>query len=300
MTDQKITSFLTIARLGSYTRAAAALNLTQPALSHHVRLLEEYYGCKLLSYDNRVLALTPAGMLIRDHFQTVLAGEKQLLEKLKHLEDQKRDIRFGATLTIGEFTMAPVMGDLFEAFPKDRPSMLVDNTKNILSMLKEGELSFALVEGLISKDEFEAKLLKTCDFILVVSPEHPLSGEKEVHLSDLLKEVLIIREKGSGSREILEKGLLEKNRSLESFRDIMEMGNVNVIKRMVEKNLGISLMYRDAALTELKKGSLVEVRIIDLLMEREFNFVELRMPAGESQNQVYYEFFRNEMQRPRR
>ena len=292
MIDPKLESFLSVVQNGSYTRAALELDLTQPAISHHMKLLEEHYGSKLLEYRNRTLHLTEAGEMVLGHAESLKARERVIMEKLQHMGERKKERKFGATLTIGEFTLSDILPELFSSFEHEHLTMLVDNTKNMLKMLKEGEIHFALVEGLIDKDAYRARLIKTCAFILVVPEGHRLAKKKEVRLDDLLSEVLIIREEGSGSREILERGLIERNRSLQSFRDTIIMGNVNIMKRMVEAGMGISMMYRDAALAELKERRLVEVPIADLAMEREFNFVEPYDLPQDEENDHYFEFLK--------
>ncbi|HSR03686.1 MAG TPA: LysR substrate-binding domain-containing protein, partial [Proteiniclasticum sp.] len=174
-------------------------------------------------------------------------------------------------------------------------SILVDNTNILMEKLRKGEIHFALIEGLIDKDFYDAKLLKTCDFILVTAENHEITKKQRVMLEDLLDEKLIVREKGSGSREILERGLAERNRSLESFREIIEMGNVNVMKRMTMEGVGISLMYRDAALEELKQRQLVEVPVENLKMEREFNFVQIRSETILVEYQQFLHYFTDKM-----
>ena len=295
MIDQKLESFLSVVRHGSYTKAALELDLTQPAISHHMKLLEEHYGRKLLDYRNRTLTLTEAGEIVLEHAEMQKARERVIREKLLHMEDRKKERKFGATLTIGEFTLSDILPELLGSFSHEHLTMLVDNTKNMLKMLSEGEIQFALVEGLIDKDEYRARLLKTCSFVLVVPEGHRLTKMKDVRLDDLLSEVLIIREEGSGSREILERGLIERNRSLKSFSDTIIMGNVNIMKRMVEAGMGISMMYRDAAISEIREKRLYEVPITDLSMEREFNFVEMTDPLSEDENDKYYEFFKDNL-----
>lgn len=291
MMDQKLISLMSIVRLKSYTEAAKELSLTQPAISHHMRQLEEEYGHKIFTYEGKKMELTEAGKIIHDHAVSSSAKEKMLVEKLAGLKSKKREVKFGATMTIGEFTIAPYLSELFETFPEYHFSIFVDNTNILMEKLRKGEIHFALIEGLIDKDYYDAKLLKTCDFILVTAKNHEISKKKRVMLEDLLEEKLIIREKGSGSREILERGLAERNRSIESFREIIEMGNVNVMKRMTMEGVGISLMYRDAALQELKQGLLMEVPVENLRMEREFNFVQISNETIPSANQQLLNFF---------
>lgn len=295
MIDLKLESFLSVVKNRSYTKAAMELGLTQPAISHHMKLLEDHYGRKLLTYQNRTMHLTEAGEMVLDHAESLKARERVIMERLQHMEDRKKERKFGATLTIGEFTLSGILPELLGHFDHEHLTMLVDNTKNMLKMLKEGEIHFALVEGLINKDAYKTRLLKTCAFVLVAAPGHRLTKKAEVRVDDLLSEVLIIREEGSGSREILERGLIERNRTLQSFRDTIVMGNVNIMKRMVEAGMGISLMYRDAALLEIKEKRLIEVPISDLTILREFNFVEPCDGEPDEENDQYYEFLKDKL-----
>ncbi|MFH5834724.1 LysR family transcriptional regulator [Proteiniclasticum sp. C24MP] len=297
MVDQKLISLLSIARNASYTEAAKELALTQPAISHQMRQLEEEYGMKMFTYEGRKLQLTEAGSILRTHAESAVARERMLKEKLKGLKSRRKEVRFGATLTIGEFTIAPFLSELFETFPGYHFSLMVDNTKNLMEMLNKGEIHFALIEGLFPKDLYETQLLKTCDFILITSKNHFIAKKKKVLLEDLLDQKLIIREKGSGSREILERALAEKNRSLSSFREVVEMGNVNIMKKMTMEGMGISFMYRDAALEELRDGELVEVSVENFRMEREFNFVQIMDDVISSENQEVAGFFSDKMRR---
>jgi LysR family transcriptional regulator, transcriptional activator of the cysJI operon len=297
MMDQKLISLMSIFRLRSYTGAARELSLTQPAISHHMRQLEEEYGHKIFIYEGKKLKLTEAGKIIYDHAESASARERMLKERLSGLQSEKREVKFGATMTIGEFTIAPYLSELFQTFPEYHFSILVDNTNILMEKLRKGEIHFALIEGLIDKDFYDTTLLKTCDFILVTAENHEITKKRKVLLEDLLDEKLIIREKGSGSREILERGLAERNRSLESFQEIIEMGNVNIMKRMTIEGVGISLMYRDAALEELKKGLLVEVPVENLKMEREFNFVQIRNERIPVEYQQFLSYFTKKMKR---
>ncbi len=295
MIDQKLLSFMSIVESGSYTEAARGLSLTQPAISHHMRMLEEEYGHKLLTYVGRKLELTEAGKIIYDHAVGASAKEKLLIDRLTAIGNKKREVKFGATLTIGEFTIAPFLSDLFHAFPEYHFSLQVDNTKILMDLLNRGEIHFALIEGLFDKNLYDAQLLKNCDFILIAPKDHQIANKKKVVLEDLLEDHLIIREKGSGSREILERALSERNRSIDSFKDVIEMGNVNIIKKMTMEGMGISFMYRDAALEELQSGKLVDVAVENFKMEREFNFVQRKGLMIPNENQALLDYFHGKM-----
>lgn len=292
--DTKLNSFLKVVDQGSYTKAAIALHLTQPAITQHIKSLEEYFGASLLSFENRQLLLTKAGEEVHQYVKDLEAMETILFRKLHNLKRERREITFASTLTIGEFTMAPIIPSLLYRFSNYDLKMRVDNTENILESLRQGKISFALIEGLFQGEEFKSQQLKTCPFILVTAKNHPLT-KKKVWLKDLLKERLIIREEGSGSREILEMGLRERNQSIEAFSQVMELGNVNLMKSMVQKDMGISLMYKDAALKELAQGSLVEVNISDLEMTRGFYFVRLKNLPLTDEQEAFFHFIGEKM-----
>lgn len=298
--DTKLNTFLKVVSQGSYTKAAIELHLTQPAITQHIKSLEEYFGVSLLSYESRQLLLTKAGKEVYQYAKDQEAMENLLFQKLHNLKKGRKEIKFASTQTIGEFTMEPIVPKLLKKFPDYDLKMKVDNTKNILEDLRQGKMSFALIEGLFQGEEFLSKPLKSCPFILVVAKNHQLIKKRKVGVKDLLGERLIIREKGSGSREILEMGLKERNESIENFRQVMELGNVNLMKSLVEKDMGISFMYKDAALKELAQGSLVEVNVDDFKMTRGFNFVQLKnIPINKEQDEFYH-FLKDEMDEEKR
>lgn len=289
--DLRLESFLVVCKHLSYTKAAEELCLTQPAVTQHIQFLERQYQCKLFTYANKRLSLTKAGELLYKYAQHIKTSERSIAEKISELNQKKKSIRFAATMTIGEFTLAPLMKKLIKTFSEYNITMYVDNTETILKMLGSGEIHFALVEGLFNKADFSSRLYKLADFILTASSKHPLLQQNTVYLNDLINETLIIREKGSGSREVLERGLYEKNFTLESFNNIIEIGNVNVIKQLVKDEIGISFMYKDAALSEIRNGSLVEITIADFVLQREFNFIYRNNDFDKKEIDQFFSFF---------
>lgn len=289
--DLRLESFLVVCKHLSYTKAAEELCLTQPAVTQHIQFLERQYQCKLFTYANKRLSLTKAGELLYKYAQHIKTSERSIAEKISELNQKKKSIRFAATMTIGEFTLAPLMKKLIKTFSEYNITMYVDNTETILKMLGSGEIHFALVEGLFNKADFSSRLYKLADFILTASSKHPLLQQNTVYLNDLINETLIIREKGSGSREVLERGLYEKNFTLESFNNIIEIGNVNVIKQLVKDEIGISFMYKDAALSEIRNSSLVEITIADFVLQREFNFIYRNDDLDKKEIDQFFSFF---------
>lgn len=289
--DIRVDTFLSVCKNKSYTKAAEELNITQPAVTQHIQFLERHYGCKFFEYVSRGLKLTEEGELFYKHILQAKGSEQFIIRKLAEVGQEKKTLSFAATMTIGEFTLAPVISDFVKTFSDYDITMYVDNTKTVLNMLMEGKILFAIVEGLFNKAEYETKLYKMANFILVASVNDPIVSKKEICLNDLKNHTIIIREKGSGSREVLERGLFDRNYTLDSFKKIIEVGNVNVAKELIKNRVGLGFMYEDAVKDEIRKGELMEVKLKDFVLRREFNFVCMKNEIIKDEVKKFWDYF---------
>lgn len=290
MLDQRLHTFLAIEQEESFTKAAEVLSMTQPALSHQMKQLEEQYGAKLFHYENRRIHLTEEGEVFKKYAEHFLYQEKMMKKELESLKKQREKYAFGATLTLGEYTLAPHLKHFYDAFQEIDFSLKVDNTKELLSLLETGHLDFALIEGMVDKAAYDVRMLKKVPFILVVGADHRLSKEKEVSMEELLQETLLVREEGSGSRKVLETGLSTINYSVRGFHRLVEISSIGLLKRLTEQGAGISFMYRDAVLSELSSGTLKELSVMDLRMVREFSFVTMKENLRMKDFKRFYSF----------
>lgn len=289
--DIRVDTFLSVCKNKSYTKAAEALNITQPAVTQHIQFLERHYGCRFFEYVNRGLKLTEEGELFYKHILQAKGSDQFIIRKLEEIGQEKKTLSFAATMTIGEFTLAPVLSDFVKTFSDYDITMYVDNTKTVLKMLMEGKILFAIVEGLFNKAEYETQLYKMSNFILVASAEDPIASKEGIYLDDLKDQTIIIREKGSGSREVLERGLFDRNYTLGSFKKIIEIGNVNVAKALIKSRVGLGFMYEDAVKEEIKKGELMEVKLKDFALRREFNFVCMKNEIIKDEVKKFWDYF---------
>lgn len=290
--DIRLQSFLKVWELKSFTKAAQNLNLTQPAVSQHIKSLEKEYNSRFLNYKGKDLILTDSGKILLEYANKIKLSEIFFIENIKQSSSKIKSIKFGATLTIGEFTLESILFEMFRNFDNYNLEIYVENTKKNLEMLEKGEIHFSLVEGLFDKTKYYFKVLKNEKFILTVSKDHNLATKSNIRIEDILNETLIIREKGSGSREILERALVDKNFNLKNFSQKIEIGNVNLIKSLVKSNLGISFMYKDAAKKEIDAGELIEVKVEDFIIEKEFNFIYMDDELYIKELIYFYEFLK--------
>ncbi len=293
MLDPRLLTFLAIVEEESYTKAAMRLSMTQPGLSHQMKQLEEMYDVKLFHYENRRISLTEEGMIFRKYAEFLLYQEKMMKKELENLKKKRKKYYIGATMTLGEYTLAPHLKLFYDTFKEEEFSLMVDNTKVLLSHLQAGHLDFALIEGIVDKALYQVTLLKEVPFILVVGQEHRLSGRKEVSMEELLPETLLVREEGSGSRKVLETGLSTINFSIRGFERVIDIGNIGLLKKLTEQGAGISFMYKDAVLSELSSGTLKEISVKNLRMVREFNFVTQPENLQNKEFQRFYSFLKS-------
>ncbi|MCC8122326.1 MAG: LysR family transcriptional regulator [Oscillospiraceae bacterium] len=275
MIDVRHKTFLALCRIGSYTKTAEHLGITQPAVSQHIKYLERQYGGALFARRGKKITRTERGERLYEFVRTVDADSAYLQQSLCGLGTRKNTLAFGATLSIGEYVMPQILLELLQDTPEATFHMQVGNTQALLGKLQAGEIQFALLEGFFPKADYDWRLLSREDFIAVCAPESPLAG-REVQLSDILHQRLFIREEGSGTREVFAQILREHSHTLESFGDLCVIGNLNVLKSLVRNNLGITFLYAVAARQELAAGTLRQIQIRDFTVRRAFHFVFLK------------------------
>lgn len=256
MLDIKIESFMAVVKQGSYTKAAAMLHVTQPAISQHIQKLEEYYGCTFFVSVGRHMKLTQYGELFLTYIKLQQANEHQFQ---KQLTNQLTPLKIGGTLSISEFYLPQLLDQLHQNSPLE---ISVANTEHLLQALISGSIDVAFIEGNFNHPLFNAYIFRKAPFIPVVSQNHPLAYQK-VNLQDLFKYDLVIREKGSGTRAILEHYLADENQSLSSFSQLHMINNFSLIKQLLKSTTAISFMYEAVAKKEMDEGALATIHIKD-------------------------------------
>lgn len=293
MLDFRHETFLVLCKIKNYTKTAEALYITQPAVTQHIKYLEKHYGTKLFQYEGKTLVLTKQGKLLQDAAMTIRADSERLLPMMAKQNRQQIPLNFGATLSIGEYVMPKILPALLQEYPDLNIKMAVDNTQVLLSALRDGKIDFALLEGMFNTSDYYAKIFSKEEFIAICAKDSPLANQK-VNFDKILDHRLILREKGSGTREVFEQSLLVHNLTIESFERICEIGNMAAIKELVAKGLGISFVYKTAVLKELMSGELYQIHIEDFSILREFNFVFLKNSIHKIEYLQWYQFLKKQ------
>lgn len=272
MLDFRIATFLDVCQTLNYTRTAQRLNLTQPAVSQHIHVLEENYGTELFTYRNRKLSLTDTGRMLKALATTMAHDDEELRRRIAQTDGTPTRINIGVTRTAGVYALAPALATYLNVHPETQLNVNEDDTRILLSQLEEGLLGCALVEGVFERQRYDWQTFSREPFICVCAANHGFSHRPQ-NLSDLLDERLIVREEGSGTRAVLEHLLEEENLRVDDFPRRCTVSSIGIIREFVRKDCGITFIYRAAVDEDLKAGKLREIKITDIEHTHAFTFV---------------------------
>ena len=287
MLDFRMETFLAVCQCMNFTRASEQLNITQPAVSQHIRFLEKHYNTKLFRYEGKKLRLTGAGEILRNASLTMMHDEISMQSEMQKSEEAE-EIRFGATRTVGDTLMGGILEKYLREYPDADIHMVVENTRELLERLDDGRIDFALVEGFFKKSEYDYQKYSEENYIAVCSPDYQFR-ENPDRIENLFQERLLLREEGSGTREVLERYLDSQNLSLSDFERTMEAGSLHTIKELTKSGCGITFLYEVAVREELKSGALIKIPLKDFQVTHEFTFIWRR---GSIYADRYREIFR--------
>ncbi|MDT2757901.1 LysR family transcriptional regulator [Enterococcus asini] len=293
MLDYHYLTFLTVCDTLSYTEAAKVLNLTQPAVSKHIAQLQEELGLTLFEYKQKRLSITAAGQYL---YKLVSKMKKEGEVGLSSLfsDEYPLEINVGCTFTIGNYLISEPFSKLLVRFPNTHLNLQVENTRDLLHDLNLDRLDCGFVEGDFDRRAFQHRLFRKEPLICVCSPDNPLA-KGVVDYPQLQNQRIIMRERGSGLGELVIQ-VLQRQGLFEHHLDCMHIGNYQVMKDFVEKNLGIAFLYASSVKTELTQKTLCQINFTEDLPAHEMFFIYRRENPGVEQiirNFDLFEMFDN-------
>ena len=268
--------FATVARVGSFSKAAEILCISQPAVSKSVREFELQVGCRLLDRGPKGVRPTPEGEALARHAAMLFAAERAAEEELSALRGLVRgSLRIGASTTIATYMIADYLGAFHRAHPEIELHLVSANTRAIADLLIGHDIELALVEGPVDDPGLSAEPWRTDTMVVVVAPGHPFAQVAgPIAIAALNDEILIAREPGSGSGEIVMDALRARGIAP---RRMLEVGSAEAIKQVVAAGLGLAILSTATVRDQLAIGSLRIVNVQGLAIER--TLWQLRVPG---------------------
>lgn len=286
--DYRVYTFLAAYRAQSFTGAARELHITQPAVSQHIKHLEHRVGQTLFSTRGRAICPTAAANLLYQRLSVMANDEARLMAEIAQLgAETVRPLRLGCTRTIADYVAPRVLTAHTIHHPEQPVSVRCGNTSELVARIKTGELDAALVEGSYDHRTFDGATLSNEPFVAVAAPStrgighdsdsrrahRPNPSAAPATIKDLLACPLIVRESGSGSREILKRNLAARGIAVEDFASVTEVASIPIIKELVRAGRGITFIYRVAVEEDLHRGELCDITPADFGIEHPFDLI---------------------------
>lgn len=259
--------FAAVVRTGSFSRATELLNISQPAISKGVRDFELQVGCRLLNRSPKGVVPTTEGLALAKHAEALFAVERAAEEELSALRGlHNGSLRIGASTTIATYMIARYLGAFHRAYPGIDLHLVSANTRDIAEQMAAQDIDIGLVEGPVEERGIVAEPWRTDVMVLIVAPDHAFAASKEpIDPKQLNNEVLILREPGSGSREIVTQALA--GHGIEPLRTL-EIGSTAAIKQVVAASLGVAIVSTVSVKDQVQLGHLKIVAMRDVRFER--------------------------------
>ncbi len=263
--------FVTAARTLSFSKCAAALNITQPAVSRHIGELEARYGMPLFTRGTSGVALTKAGGLLLSHAEGLLSAYQKMDYDMELLSQTSQGrLSIGASTTIAMYLLPPVLASFMELSGGVEVSMLSGNSENVEQWLRDGTVDIGFVENASRRPWLHYEPLMADELVLVAGTQGRYGTLESVTPEELRGLPLVLREKGSGTREIIERTLSRRGIRVEDLNVVIELSSTEAIKSFVRSSDTLAIVSVIALHRELADSSLRIVDIDGIDMPREF------------------------------
>ena len=271
MDEFRLRVFVTAARTLSFSKCAAALNITQPAVSRHIGELEARYGMPLFTRGTSGVALTKAGGLLLSHAEGLLSAYQKMDYDMELLSQTSQGrLSIGASTTIAMYLLPPVLASFMELSGGVEVSMFSGNSENVEQWLRDGTVDIGFVENASRRPWLHYEPLMADELVLVAGTQGRYGTLESVTPEELRGLPLVLREKGSGTREIIERTLSRRGIRVEDLNVVIELSSTEAIKSFVRSSDTLAIVSVIALHRELADSSLRIVDIDGIDMPREF------------------------------
>jgi DNA-binding transcriptional LysR family regulator len=292
---RRLEIFAKVAELGSFSRAAETLFLTQPTVSEHVRALEDELGVQLLDRLGRGATPTPAGQLLLAYARRMLTLSREAHQALERFQGRMSgELVVGGSTIPGEYVLPALVGQFKAKYPDISISLLIGSTRQVSDWLDEGRVEVGVVGARPAARTLAARELMADELVVVVAATHPWARRGTITLADLQTEPMVVRERGSGSRDAVEHALHEAGIAPATLRVVGEMGSTQAVKQAVRAGVGIALISRRAVEDECRAGLLACVKVKDLRVARAFYLVTHRDRTRSPLAEAFVEFIESQ------
>jgi len=277
MLDFRLRVFYTVARRLNFTRAAAELFITQPAVTKHIKELESQFKVSLFERSgNKKITLTPAGETLLQYTTQLLNVYRELEYDMNMLVNQHSGVlRIGASTTVAQYIIPPVLAQFHKKFKDLQVLLITGNTEDIEQGLLNKTIEIGIIEGIQRNAQIKYEEYLQDELVLVCAVNNPLMKKDIIKPEELKNYPLLLREPGSGTLDVIAHALKPHQIKLSDLQVEMQLGGTESIKSYLLHSNCLAFLSIHSILKELKNN---ECRIIDikgLSISRPFHFIQL-------------------------
>jgi LysR family transcriptional regulator, transcriptional activator of the cysJI operon len=291
MENFRLKVFRTVTEQLNFRKAAELLHLSQPAVSQQVHALEEELGVALFDRTGNRVQLTAAGALLLEYALKAAQLATEAREAITRLQcSGGGELRLGASTTPAQYILPRMLGAFQKQHPRTVITMISGNTERIVSALLNDEITLGIIEGPAASRAVHKQLFLKEKLVLIVAKKHPWARSRSIRISALGEASLLLRERGSGTRRVVELSLRKAGLKVSQLRVTMDLDSTEAIVAGVEAGLGVGFVPERAIAKELRLGTLATVRIEDLEVQRDLTFIRRAGPALEGAAAAFEQF----------
>lgn len=276
MSDFRFKVFQAVVLNGNFTKAAAELHISQPAVTGHIKELEKQYGVQLFNRSWNRFELTSEGRVFKVYVDDILKKYRELEFEMNLIEHKnKGTLSIGASTTISQYILPNIIASFMRRFPDINLSMISGNTLHIEEAVLNGKVDIGMIEGCGHKSGFNYSLFAKDELVLVTNSSNKCA--EEISLEELKSLPLVLRENGSGTLDVIEDVLASHWVKLSDLNIKLQLGSTESIKRFISESGDYAIISIAALDDELRRNKFKVVEINDLRFYREFSFI---IPSG--------------------
>lgn len=282
--------FFEVATQLSFSKAGETLFISQPAVSKHIKLLEEHYRASLFERKGNAISLTEEGKLLLEHIKRVREIERQLdfdMTSFANKKTARGSLNIGASTTVALYVMPKILSAFHQKYPEINLRLVNRNSENILKALLDHEIDFGIIEGKNKITTVKYQYFLSDEVIPVCSARSDLAKKKKISVHELKTIPVALRERGSGTRAALLDSLAKAGIKPGDLNASIMLGGTEALKNFLLDDTCLGFLPMRSVMRQLKSGELVKLQIPELQINREFYFVQRQGTANDKINNLF-------------
>jgi DNA-binding transcriptional LysR family regulator len=269
MDIHRLAVFCKVVELRSFTKAADAVGLTQPTVSEHLRSLEEMVGETLVDRLGREVLPTPAGKILYQYAQNIIKLRNEALQAIERFKGNlSGHLLVGASTIPGTYMLPAIIGSFKAEHPSIQITLRISGSGDVVEHILDGSLEIGFIGARWDDRRIALEEIFSDELVLAVFPEHPWATRQEVELEELAAEPFILREKGSGTRVVMNRALEAKGFDPSHLNAVAEMGSTESVRQGIKARIGISILSYQAVAEDFERHTLVQVPLNGVRLAR--------------------------------